>query len=233
MTLFAVSKKDSKVDLSTYGENNYIRNLPKGMTLVRFLDEMGDWAEYYEHYDDKTGFPCTRDRATCPGCSNPDEKVRKRSLKYATNVYFVNEDIVAPVRIPVSLARKFDNRAQRKGTITDANYYVIRNGEGLRTQYDAEIDEATPFDFTQYESKKQDINGLLKAAFEDYVEKTNAYVEGSAKEEEDVVFDVTEVELENMTRGELNEITAKYNIEVPTPVTNSKIVKAIIEHFEY
>lgn len=238
MTLFAVSKKDSSVDLATYGESNYIRNLPKGTTLIRFLDEMGDWAEYYEHYDEKIGFPCTRDRTTCPGCTSPDEKVRKRGLKYATNIYFIKEDQVAPVRIPVSLARKFDNRAQRRGTITDANYYVVRSGEGLRTQYDAELDDVTDFDFTQYESKKKNINNLLKEAFDDYLEKISASEEATVEEEakpeaSDAAFDLTEVELENMTRGELNEIVAKYNIEVPTPVNNAKIIKAIVEHFEY
>ena len=135
-----------KKDIVEAGD--YLRNFPKGETLCRFLYEQDDWDGFREHYtNDNKSFPCTRDRNTCPGCIDPDDKVNRAGRKYATQVYLVKTQKVTAMRIPVSLSDRLAIRAERNGgTLLTRDFVVLKSGSGLDTEYDADSEEKYDLD---------------------------------------------------------------------------------------
>ena len=161
------TKKSEAPEVS--GDGLYLRNWKDGDTLVRFLEECDDWIEFREHYTaDKKSYPCTNDRSTCPGCTADSDDERKSSRKYATNVLFVKGNYVAPVRIPITLAKKMFTRSERNnGTITNRDYIVIRSGQFLDTEYDVESDDSYKVNIKELLKDAVDIEDVLVAAFEE------------------------------------------------------------------
>ena len=165
---FSTLRKDSR-HVASSGSGIYLRRFKDGETRVRFLDEMDVWHEYYEHRNlEGHSFPCTTDRDTCPGCTHPDEKVSRAGRRYATNVLWVDLGQVLPCVIPVTLANKLENRAERnEGSVTNRDYVVIRKGSGLDTEYDADSDEKYKVDLDKYRAQGADIEAVLEAMYED------------------------------------------------------------------
>ena len=152
------------------GPENYLRNFKKDAeTKVRFLQEVGDWEEFWEHYStDRKSFPCTGDRETCPGCTSDNEEVAKASRKYGTFIFYVKEGRSFPHRVPVGLKDKVERRNANSGnTNTDRDYIVIRSGKGFETEYELERDEKYDMDIeAQLETQKLTINDILIEAYE-------------------------------------------------------------------
>jgi len=64
------------------GTGEWPKGLRAGETRVRFVAEIADWQEYWEHYDESVKFfPCTGDKATCPGCTSANERTAKASKR--------------------------------------------------------------------------------------------------------------------------------------------------------
>src|SRR6476646_5092438 len=143
----------------------FIRNLKKGETKVRFLQEIGDWIQFREHYSMAgRSFPCTRE-SDCPGCNSPVEQVSRWSRKYAANVLMTSNGQVAVIKIPVTLYNRMQTRYERNGnTVTNRDYTLLKSGEGLSTEYDVEQEEKYAIDLKQYELF--DIEQMLAEQFE-------------------------------------------------------------------
>lgn len=130
---------------STRGSGIYLRRFGKGETKIRLLEETDDWTEYFEHFLNKKGFPCTGDRETCPGCTHPDDEVSKAGRKYATYVKLVKTGHVLPFTIPVSLADALERRAEKNGgSVTNRDYAVTKSGSFFDTVYD--VDQEDKYD---------------------------------------------------------------------------------------
>lgn len=144
--------RDSAEKESTTVSTASIWGFPAGSTTVRFLDELDDWTEYWEHYDanEKKFFPCNGDRNKCFGCVNG----LNASHRWLANAYIVSTDApkakagyVNLYKVPKSLMSKFIRHYDRKGSVTINDYEVIRLGSGIDTEYDLERGDESDFDF--------------------------------------------------------------------------------------
>jgi len=129
------------------------KNLRDGDTRVRFVTEIEDWIEYWEHFDDQAKFfPCTEDRSSCPGCTSDSERTRKASKRYLAPVLDPRTGRVYALKLPMDLANRLSLRNDRNGgTITNRDYTLIRSGKGLDTEYDVEQEERVAIDLTVYQ----------------------------------------------------------------------------------
>lgn len=140
----------------------YLRPFRKGTTVVRFLQEPGQFVHYREHYIGGKSFPCTDNTKRCPGCTHESEDVSKRSRKYAAMVYNVERKQVAPYKLAVGLNNKMEARYDRNDkTILTRDFAVIRTGDGLSTDYDVD----------QEDKYELDIKALLKTYDGSSIEK--------------------------------------------------------------
>jgi hypothetical protein len=125
---------------------NYLRNFKKGETKVRFLQESPEWWGYFEHFMDGKSFPCM-EASECPGCSSDNESVKRRSRRYGTFVWMVDQKRVLPFKIGAKLSERLTVRAERNnGSLLNRDYVIIRSGTGLETDYDVDQDERYEFD---------------------------------------------------------------------------------------
>jgi hypothetical protein len=172
------TKKSEAAEFDSDGM--YLRNFKDGDTKVRFLQEVDDWIEFREHYTaDRRSYPCTLDKATCPGCTSDSDDERTAKRKYAANLLVVKGNFVAPFRIPASLAKKMETRSERnEGTVLTRDYVVIRSGKNLDTEYDVESDDTYKVDTAKLlREDGLDIEEVLARSFDE-----NAPVDGRPKE---------------------------------------------------
>jgi hypothetical protein len=122
---------------------DYLRSFQMGENKVRFLEELQEWLPYYEHFTlDGQGFPCTQNTSTCPGCTDEDEAVSRRSRKYATFIYVPAVNQTFPWKVPITVSDNMHRRAEQNGgTICNRDYVVIRSGKALKTKYDVDAEE--------------------------------------------------------------------------------------------
>jgi len=147
-------KRAGKIEQTqSNASGDWPKNLRDGDTRVRFVEEIEDWIEYWEHFDDQAKFfPCTEDRATCPGCTSDSEKTRKASKRYLATVLDPRTGRVYALKLPMDLANRLSLRNDRNGgTITNRDYTLIRSGKGLDTEYDVEQEEKVAIDLSVYQ----------------------------------------------------------------------------------
>jgi hypothetical protein len=149
--------------------------LRKGETRVRFLAEIKDWQEYWEHYDETVKFfPCTGDRDSCPGCLSTVERTRKASKRYLAPVLDPKTGRVWGLKMGLELANRLSLRNDRNnGTITNRDYTLIRTGDGLDTEYDVEQEEIVAINLDVYADTidvEQLLSSQFAAAWPDFVE---------------------------------------------------------------
>jgi len=210
----------------------YLRNFREGDNIVRFIEEIDDWIVFSEHYAGGKSFPCTGDRKACPGCTSDDDGVSRASRKYATNLQLVANDKVIPFRVPMSLAKKLFNRAERNGTITNRDYIVMRSGKGLETEYDLEQDEKRPADITSLKAQAHNIEDILASSYEEIWGTDEEAVPD--KKEETPPFDkggatvMTEEELRKMTRAQLVTLGTAEDIKFDNEGSKAEILDAIL-----
>lgn len=150
------------------GGNGWMRTLKEGEHRLRFLDETDDWYFYWEHFNPTPGgfpFPCTGDKATCPGCTSGIEKMEKASPKYAVNTK--SGDYVNVYKFPTKFFNKMVIRSERnKGTVTDRDYLITRIGTDTNTDYD--VDMMMPSELSQsFFDKRVNIEEMLMQAFKE------------------------------------------------------------------
>lgn len=136
------------------GSGSFIKYFQQGETMVRFLEEMDDWTEYYEHFNKakSRSFPCTRDRDTCPGCTAENERDRSASRRYLVNLLDSKTGYVDLWKVPTSIIEDLRRYEAKDDTITVRFYTVIRyktieNGqERVKYSVDREEKDNSPLD---------------------------------------------------------------------------------------
>lgn len=140
----------------------WIKYIPDGSIRVRFLEEVEEWANYYEHWDANARkyFPC-KDDYSCAGCKLDMD----RSVKYLTNAVLLDDKSlrVVPLKIPQSLANRLAARAEKYKTITDRDYELMRSGKGLDTEYDLDSEAPDKRKFPKVEL--HDLEKVLRDAY--------------------------------------------------------------------
>lgn len=227
-------KKKSEITENTLGDGEflpYLRNFREGDNEVRFIEEVEDWIGFSEHYTPEgKSFPCTGDRNACPGCTSENEKTSRASRKYATNVKLVENGMVLPFRIPMSLAKKLFNRAERNGTITNRDYIVMREGKGLDTEYDLEQGDKSEVNLADLQEKAHDIEEILRSSYEEVW----GVITPKPQESEKAPFEASgEVEIEEgalraMSRSDLLTLAADNAIVVDEDGSKGEILDTIL-----
>ena len=149
------------------------KGLRAGETRVRFVAEIADWQEYWEHFDDTVKFfPCTGDKATCPGCTSSSERTARASKRYLAPVLDPKTGRIWGLKMGLDLANRLSLRNDRNnGTITNRDYTLIRSGQGLDTEYDVEQEEKVAIDLDAYEGAldlEDMLSGQFAAAWPDF-----------------------------------------------------------------
>lgn len=115
-------------------QNSSISRIPKDDGCdVRFLTEPDEWWSYFEYYDedDKTYVVVDEnDKSSIP----EDTKLTKR---YLAAVYNVDDDAVQAMKIPVTVANDVEKALDVYGSITNRDFRLTNDGEGLNTEYGA------------------------------------------------------------------------------------------------
>ena len=165
-----------------------IAGFPSGSTVIRLLDELDDWTEYWEHYDQniKKYFPCSGRNNGCVGCSQD----LRSSRKWLANAYVVSSDKSASVgyvnlyKFPATIINKFVRHSDRRGSLLSDDYEVIRTGQALDTEYDLERGDDAKFDFDQYQPKRVDHEAALTSAYDEYMAEFSRVVPEAPVERE-------------------------------------------------
>ena len=235
------------------GSSTFIKNIPGEGITVRFLEEIGDWFGYYEHYDSglKRYFPCVGDE--CMGCQDADSR---RSLRYLTNAVDIETDTVLPLKIPLTLMNRLMTRYDKYGSVTDRDYDLIRTGKGLQTEYDVEtnppsemklskydlhdlealLDEAWESVFGQTESTdgKDPLQGVksprLKAKVLDFPSDTDKAPLDSGDDDDD---GYSLEELQGKSVGELKGIAKDYDVSFTRETRKAELVELIWEEIRF
>jgi hypothetical protein len=152
---FTFGTKKSEIK-ETAGDGVYLRNFRKGDTKVRFLEECNDWHGYFEHYIDGQAVPCM-EMDECPSCRSDNDQVSRRSRRYGTFVYLVDQKRVLPFKVGARLSDRLQMRSERNNnTITNRDYIIIRSGIGLDTEYDVDQDERYEVDIAKLWAQRGD-----------------------------------------------------------------------------
>jgi hypothetical protein len=132
-----------------------VQYIPKnGEMTVRFLEEPeGNWVKFGEHYDPmrRMSFPCIGD--DCPGC----EDNLRRSDRFLANVLDIEKDKAVVLQIPKGLAETLVKYYERNDTLMDRDYTLVREGEGLDTDYYPQPEEKMARKISKYEVTDLDV----------------------------------------------------------------------------
>ncbi len=227
--------KKSEAPAST-GSGVWINAFKSGETVVRFLDEIDSWTQFMEHYNsDGHWYPCTKDKS-CTGCSSDIEKERKRSTKYATNVYLTKTGDVRAYKIPVTLANALERRAERNsGTITNRDYAILKSGSGMDTTYDVDQESRYELDIDDLRKQGSDIEDLLRERFEEVVGDITAQEGGDqdkfpfeeAADNAAVEIDIKQIQ--RMSIAELRDLAADADVDISEAEGKKEITASIIK----
>lgn len=236
MVSFGTKKKNAIV---SGGDGVWLRNFQRGDTTVRFIDEPDEWIVFKEHYNsDKHWFPCSGE-TSCPGCSSDDEQQRRKSTKYATNLYLVKSGEVRPFKIPISLANALERRAERNGgTIVNRDYAILKSGTGLETSYDVDQEAKYELDVKPLRAQAHDIEKILLDRWNEVVGKEDDLIIKEEKEEKipfkeeatesPIVVDLDEGVVRSMSITQLNQLASDAGVDLADAETKTEMVDILL-----
>lgn len=146
--------------------SQWIKYVPRDGSLnVRFVEDPEEWFLYYEHYDKiaKRSFPCTTERDSCPGCVGGMDS----STRYLANALDVDENKVIPLQMPKTLVNRLIVRYEKRGTLLDVDYELMRSGSGKDTMYDLETGSTAKRRMDQHEPL--DLIKILEESYANYI----------------------------------------------------------------
>ena len=142
-----------------------VQYIPKnGEITVRFIEEPeGNWVKFGEHYDQmrRMSFPCVGD--DCSGC---DDSLR-RTDRFLANAVDIEKDKAIVIQLPKGLAETLVKYYERNDTLLDRDYTLVREGEGMDTDYYPQPEEKLKRKLTSYEPADLDdiLDKLAQAYF--------------------------------------------------------------------
>lgn len=158
----------------------WVRGFREGETLVRILQPTKDWWKFPEHYSPKLGFfACNSatneaDPVECIGCSDPAERVRNRSFKFAFNA--VDKDgRIRVFKLGSGMRKKLLKREQALGSdiLQRRDIKVIRIGSSFgETEYDYEWGDEYALDNPPGEDELNDLGEVITESYWEAVKKS-------------------------------------------------------------
>lgn len=123
------------------GDGAYaLQNIPAKGCTIRFLTEPEGWIGFKEFYDDGV-WGIVSDEMPLPDGV-------KASRRYVANVLWIGGDgpkegSVQALKMPKSVADKLMARFDKYGSITNRDFSIEKEGEGLKTSYDVVPEDPT------------------------------------------------------------------------------------------
>lgn len=150
------------------------------------------WPQEYEHFDISipTSFPCTEED-DCIGCTSDSKEVRdkKRRIYFhaldaegAPRIYRMGPQLYN--RLKMKEQRALSKDPKNLQPLSDRDYIILRTGQKLNTEYDAEPGEAYEVDFPE---ELPDIAEALQSAYDDAVEASENFADEDLEEEEEPI----------------------------------------------
>lgn len=149
------------------GAGGWIKYFREEVTVLRILDEPSQWEGAWEHFMDGKTFPCTDERSTCPGCTDPREKVKSASRKVYFNAVSTRDgkQYVDLWKVSRKVAEKLEIRAKKDGSIRLRDYEFTKVGEDKQTDYDIDSSDKDGADLSEFDKQRKSINRALVDAF--------------------------------------------------------------------
>jgi len=142
------------------GGAGFIKFIGEDGVTARLLTEPDEWWGFTEHYTEGIGyFPCVE--GDCAGCDAGDNG----SYRYLAPIVNREDDTVAILKIPKSLASDMMAKYDRRKTVTDRDYFFYKEGTGKNnTRYKVDDEEKSRINFDKYELP--DLGAALVDAWE-------------------------------------------------------------------
>lgn len=160
------SVKAAKAALKGNRGSGALRRLKADQTVkVRFMTEPDDWYEAKYHWIGGNFVWCSNDRS-CLGCKAGD---RPKTTVLANAVIFASEDDreqnkVVVMQMAPSLANTLLKFHEKRGTLTDRDYDLTREGSGLNdTVYSADPDDPKARKMSRFDDGMHDIEAIINA----------------------------------------------------------------------
>lgn len=118
---------------------------------VRFLAEPWDFTAFFQHFmedrpGDQKSFPCNS--GDCEGCDEGNNAYKV----WVAPILDVENTRVRAMRVPKGIVDTLTKKADRKGTIMDRDYIIMREGSGKdNTKYDLDDMPVKRRDLSAYE----------------------------------------------------------------------------------
>lgn len=164
------SVKAAKSALKGNRSNGALKRLNADQTLkVRFMTEPDDWYEAHYHWVGKEFLWCNQ-QTSCVGCKMGD---RPKTLVLANAVIFGSDDEkdmnrVVVMQMPPTLANTLLKFHEKRNTIRDRDYDLMREGSGLNdTVYSADPDDPKRRNMARFEKDMHDIEAIINAELGD------------------------------------------------------------------
>lgn len=160
------SVKAAKTALKGNRGSGALRRLKADETIkVRFMTEPDDWFEAQYHWLGGSFLWCSQEKS-CAGCKAGD---RPKKIVLANAVIFSSEDDreqnkVVVMQMPPSLANTLLKFHEKRGTLTDRDYDLTREGSSLNdTVYSADPDDPKARKMSRFEDGMHDIEAIINA----------------------------------------------------------------------
>lgn len=232
-------------------ENNgevWIKSVPKGNTRVRILQPTITFPRWREHYEASVkAFKCDGS-ADCPGCTDADVEVQRRSRKFGFNC-LTQDGRLTVYKCGPDLMRKLERKEDWHGkTLMDRDWILIRTGDRLETEYDAEAGEKYAVDMPKeiynidsivgaqyWEARRAyglsvDEDDLASCKVEVMVPGYEIFTEEAPPAEVEETVDVDTTKPQLWKTEQLKDYIVKNNLEAPEKAPRSRLVTIVDEH---
>lgn len=172
------TKASESAKATSSSSDGFVKYFKNGDTRLRFLEELDDWTDYYEHFDKEKqrSYPCTGKRKTCPGCIEFDRltdeggKPWAASRRYLVNSFDPDTGYVNLYKVPVSLIDDLSRYSDKDGgTILARDYTVARytKKDDGKIAYSVDREEKDPADLSVHKEHMKDHQLALQAQYLD------------------------------------------------------------------
>ncbi|CAB4176715.1 Rho termination factor, N-terminal [uncultured Caudovirales phage] len=121
--------------------------IPSGPGIqVRFLTEEDAWGQFREFFD-----PITKTSRALKKGEEIEGKATRRILATVLLRDEAHGDKVVPLKLPMSLAKAISTRGEKYGTLTDRDYVLFKQGEGLDTTYGFDAEAPSKVSLSKYD----------------------------------------------------------------------------------
>lgn len=132
----------------TGGVVSQFRSVPKEGFTIRILEEPERWIDFYQHWNDKRPYVCTRKHTgSCVFC---DEGISARRI-FITNAVVIDEGETFVASLNKTVVEQLVNFYNKYGSLRDRDYTITKTGMGINTKYFVVPEDKDPLDLDNFQ----------------------------------------------------------------------------------